>query len=281
MKIASLVVAVAVSTGLTFTAPLGTAYAKPPRPTVTIPSSFNIPWWDCEEDAWTWVDVKDGKRVRVRDYDVTIRKPGYTEPIGDEICGYMGSGTYNFRVKVYTQKRGWKWKKRAVYKTYEVQELIGYTYGGKTTQFAPFDCQFQDGIALQRPDTPDLWGVAVYDCLVAGEPNWNLWNDGGLSPDFDYSVNREIGTTIVWPDDPGGDYDLNGQPRVVVSSTSPGLRTGERITGQIRVTTGIVRTPIYETKVVRKFDHWKRYKVRAWKNSGSFVVTGQVRVNVS
>ena len=85
MKALSSLIAVISAVGLTLTAPVTVANAKPPRPTVRIPSSFNIPWWDCEEDAWTWVDVKDGKRIRVRDYDVTIRKPGYTEPIGDDI----------------------------------------------------------------------------------------------------------------------------------------------------------------------------------------------------
>lgn len=270
MNALSSLVAVAAALGLTLAAPVTVANAKEsPRPTVRIPSSFNIPWWDCEEDAWTWVSVKDGKRIRVRDYDVTIRKPGYTEPIGDDICGYMGSGTYNFRVKVYTQKRGFKWKKRAVYKTVTWQEIDHYDYGDYVTQMRPFQCQWYKGGILYDSKVPDMWQMAYYICNIAGEW-WEIYDDGSHPRRIDYTVNRETATSITW-----------SEPQAVVFSAEPGLTTGEPITGEIRVVTGREATPIYVTKTERKFNHWKRYKVRAWKNAGSFVVTGKVRVNVS
>jgi hypothetical protein len=273
------------------------AYAKnPPRPTVRIPSSFNIPWWDCEEDAWTWVDVKDGKRVRVRDYDVTIRKPGYTEPIGDDICGYMGSGTYNFRVKVYTQERGWKWKKRAVYKTVTWQELDHYEYGDFISRMTPFQCQwFKGKLAYDVPASEPIdpqgdynWYNAYYNCTIPGDPSWlGFWYDtgNGSTIKYDYTVNRAMATGIWWlqlfeqgKDRQGPGFPYQGQH--VVYSDKPGLTTGEPLTGEIRVVTGQEATPIYVTKSKRKFDHWKRYRVKAWKNAGSFVVTGQVQVRV-
>lgn len=297
MNALSSLVAVAAALGLTLAAPVTVANAKEsPRPTVRIPSSFNIPWWDCEEDAWTWVSVKDGKRIRVRDYDVTIRKPGYTEPIGDDICGYMGSGTYNFRVKVYTQKRGFKWKKRAVYKKVTWQEIDHYVRGDYITQMTPFQCQWVEGeyaigIPVNEeidPQGPYKWVSAFYTCTIPGDPSWwHVWYDNK----YDYTVNR-AGTRISWPWElqyldrfPGDETDIPIFPyqaqKVTVYGGDTGLATGEQITGEIRVVTGREATPIYVTKTKRKFDHWNRYKVKAWKNSGSFVVTGRVRVNVS
>lgn len=243
-------------------------------PSVRIPHSYNLPWWECEP-AWQWLDVKDGSKRKVRDYSVTIRKGGYTEPIGDDICGYMGSGTYRFRVKVYTKKKVTRVKSRPVYKTYPVQVFDSWKWTPMTS-FQPYVCDYADGWI---PPEQGYTSFVHYNCTITAEPYMRIAGDG--VNDREYTSNLNPTPLILWRqsrDDDDNEGDLDQQHIVVINNGQ--LSDGVQIVGQVKMKYAEV-SPVYKTVMKKRVDHHERYKVRVWKRARPLIVTGEVQVNVT
>ena len=182
------------------------ANAKVSRPSVDARSSVVIPWHDCQSTA-KWINVIYASGTRIDSSEVvSVRKRGYTFPVSRyRVCGYMGSGTYTVKTKVWWSVSRVGTKRVRVYRERDVD--------------VPFTCGLE-----KLPDTPtedDEWNdYAIYRCAYDDGREWDEDAEYSSSPDdLDYfetyfSVNNlpggwqaslMQGRLDVWPSDPTSD----------------------------------------------------------------------------
>ncbi len=225
------------------------AYAKdPPRPYVAARSSVVIPLHGCQSTS-RWLDViySPGSRVDSAEV-VSVRKRGYTFPVSrHRVCGYMDSGTYTIKARVWWSVSRWKTK---WFRQRAVRDVD-----------RPFTCT--------APDSAGYKGgllYAAYPCV---------FDDGGDIGDGYHYYTEDV----EFEDDYGKYYRLNDMPSGWRSKfwgedldVYPPDQSPVRSDWPVAVTGAVVEGELY----------WDRYKkrVRRWIKKPTFTVKRVVQVTV-
>lgn len=262
----SVAVTAALTVGLS-----ATPSAARTRPDVIARSNVVIPWHSCQGTGrWTQTFSNPGTRVDSASV-IAVRKPGYTFPVSEyRVCGYMGSGTYSLRIKVWWSKKHWVKKRVPVYRFKDVQKEIGETSPEPIYEDWPFTCSKVD--ASSGPD----WTYSWYNCPRDNGVPW---------PTGVYNTPLVTKCVSTLPSELAVDWPWNGnmptQPsdyeRVwVVGDGSP-----DTFTGTVTVRTGQTEPqPTYETVQKRYIHHYRTTKVQRWVRQTPFTVERNVRVDV-
>lgn len=259
----TLVLTTAAALSLTLTGPAAAA-KKPVPPTVTTPASRTIPWFECY-DALEWVNWKNNKNGRGAGLSVSVRKPGYTQPIkGDRICGYMGSGTYNLRIRMNWEKRKKVTVTRPNYRWTPYQKYVGETYTPAVYEDWPFTCTMTEGSPPANPD--GSYAMGWFACRFDNGQPWPV---------------PEVYTEFP-VDQPG--VRMTGyanEAETFASMPSLGDVIPTVLTGRREM---FVRPaefiPIYETRYKRKQVGWDKDRVWKWVEAKSFYVNRTINVTV-
>lgn len=261
-----LTLALAAGLALTMGVPASAA-KKPVPPTVTTPSSRTIPWYECHDASeWVhWRNTKTGKGVGMW---VTIRKPGYTQRIkGGRICGYMGSGTYNLRIRLDWKKRKKVTVNKPVYRWKTVQKIVDYEWVEAVYEQWKFTCTMTEGIPPKYGNGG--YGQAWYVCAYDNGQPW-------VVPDEAYSGYPvdQAQSELVFYD--GNNVALGLYTGAAESGSLPQVLTGS---AKVEVQALYAR-PIYGTQEKRYIHHYRKVRVRKWVEARSFYVNRSISVTV-
>lgn len=245
------------------------AAKKPVPPTVTTPASRTIPWYECHDASdWVhWQNTRTGKGVSIW---VTIRKPGYTQPIkGGRICGYMGSGTYNLRIRIDWEKRKKVTVRKPVYrwKTVQKPDPMNATWVPPVYEDWPFTCTLTGYPPNMSPE--NNWGYASYSCAFDNGREWQDFYDTGkgLYP------TDQTGCELYFPDDTNL---ATGYCQTKMTPMPPTL-TGRA--EDILLADGYF-VPAYTTVEKRYIHHYRNVRVTKWVEARSFYVNRSIQVTV-
>lgn len=150
-----------------------------PGPTIGGPSSVTLPVHGCY-DLDEILKFKAPKAGRIVEWSATLRRSGISVPVGDnEVCGYMGTGTYTATVRI-----GWQEKRRVqrVVPVMKPNPALVVNADGWYEIKLPFRCSLSPQVPSMLPGYAGAYYSCQFDTPV---PEYSVVQALLLRGDFD------------------------------------------------------------------------------------------------